>query len=316
MRLHERPSAVLGTCARETHAAAAPAMAPAIALPLHGSPAAETMALRITHAESDIDGGTFKGIASAFGVLIDHYVPTRIMPGAFAETIVRDRDRIKIIWQHDSWSPIGVPVVLRESGAGLEVEGRISGTTQGKDSLILLRDKVITELSIGFDPLEWSMTDEDGVAVRVITKLRLWEVSLVTWGANSGSKIRDVNALGATPAPAAIFAAALTLDAIDDAALRGVRRIEIERHYAAMGRKAPWQRDQASLAAQLEPLLSMPTPLSDAHRAEAHALLTSLGELLGTNEPAAVVPHPDAARIDSAVAGLEALAQQINITRG
>lgn len=150
-------------------------------------------------ASASVPEDHFRGVASVFGNLIDAHVPTVIHPGAFKKTLDENAGRVRILWQHRDDEPIGRPVEMRETPLGLEVVGRISNTARGKDALTLMRDGVITDLSIGFDPITHSMEDDDTHGrVRHIRELRLWEFSPVTWGANEPAKVQEINA-AATP---------------------------------------------------------------------------------------------------------------------
>lgn len=140
----------------------------------------------------------FGGLASAFHVRIDSWMPTFIEPGAFKHTLETpaERDRVRVLYQHQSELPIGKPTYMAEVPKGLLVMGRISETTLGSDTLILLRDGVISEMSIGFDPVEFTFKENDKKEMcRHITGVRLWEFSPVTFGANKGAKITVVNSL-------------------------------------------------------------------------------------------------------------------------
>jgi HK97 family phage prohead protease len=142
--------------------------------------------------EVKLEQGTFRGIASVFGSRVEAWMPTVILPGAFKKTLAEQAGRIKLLWQHDPSEPIGVPIALQETQRGLEIIGRISKTQRGEDALILMRDGVVSELSVGFDPLKWTMIkDEDNIEVRQIVELRLWEISVVTFAADSQAKILE-----------------------------------------------------------------------------------------------------------------------------
>jgi HK97 family phage prohead protease len=138
---------------------------------------------------------TFRGMASVYNTLIDAYMPTRILAGAFTRTLSGDTSRIKILWQHDPGTPIGVPTLLADRADGLEIQGKISKTTAGQDAIVLLEDQVITELSIGFEPVrqEFVSNQQTGVQERHILDLELFEVSLVTFAANRDAKIMSVH---------------------------------------------------------------------------------------------------------------------------
>jgi uncharacterized protein len=156
----------------------------------------ECFGLPFTIHAADPARGTFTGYASVFGTKIDTWIPTVIEKGAFKRTLKEQGDRVKILWQHDRDTPIGKPLSLRETDRGLEIVGKISETAQGKDVMVLLRDGVIDEMSIGFDPVKWTMdepTKEGEEGLRHIHEVRLWEVSLVTFAANPDAKILTVH---------------------------------------------------------------------------------------------------------------------------
>jgi len=106
-----------------------------------------------------------------------------IQRGAYAKTIQergpQGANRIKFLWQHDPWDPIGVPVELAEDERGLRAVTKIPATTRGRDALILYEEGVLTEHSVGIDVLRRADADQ-----AVIEEVRLWEGSVVTWGAN------------------------------------------------------------------------------------------------------------------------------------
>ncbi len=144
---------------------------------------------------ADDQTGVFEGIASVFGNPVATYPPTIIEQGAFTKTLQENAGRIKLLWQHDTKTPVGLPLELREVAEGLYTKGKVSQTTVGRDAIILMKDKVITELSIGFDAIKWEMkTEPNKEPVRHIKELKLYEVSLVTFAADSKAKIQSVHA--------------------------------------------------------------------------------------------------------------------------
>lgn len=145
------------------------------------------------------ESGEFEGLASRFGSMVDSFVPTVIEPGAFKNTLENRARGVKLLWMHDPAEPIGVPIELRETQDGLFVRGKISATDTGKAALILLKDKVVDEMSIGFDAIRYENVEhvnEDGSKqmVRHIKELNLWEISLVTFAADPGAKVTAVHA--------------------------------------------------------------------------------------------------------------------------
>lgn len=145
--------------------------------------------------ESADESGEFSGYAAVFGNKDDG--DDVIEKGAFSETIREDFDRIKILSQHNECElPIGKPIELREDEKGLYIRGKISDTQKGRDIQTLLKDGVLTELSIGYDVIEFDFDGKTGI--RRLKKIRLWEVSVVTWAMNDQAKIDEVKSIAAT----------------------------------------------------------------------------------------------------------------------
>ncbi|WP_051412186.1 HK97 family phage prohead protease [Halonatronum saccharophilum] len=134
----------------------------------------------------DQETGIFTGYAAVFGNV--DAGGDLIQAGAFSKTLKDEKDRIKICWQHDPYSPIGKPIEMSEDKKGLFVKGQISDTSLGKDVKILMKDGVINELSIGYDTVqkEW----KDGV--RHLKEVKLYEFSPVTWAMNDEALITSV----------------------------------------------------------------------------------------------------------------------------
>lgn len=155
-------------------------------------------AFACTFAADNLDAGIFSGHASIFHIPDDGQPPDIVMPGAFQKTIQEwgpsGKNRIKILAQHRAdWLPIGKPLTLEEDAKGLKFTGRISPTTLGRDVLTLMRDGVISEMSIGFDVVKDDFDRQKGV--RLLREVRLWEISPVTWAMHPDAKIEAVKAV-------------------------------------------------------------------------------------------------------------------------
>ena len=144
-----------------------------------------------------------KSIFSVFGNVDDG--GDRIWPGAFTQTIKQRADRIKVLWQHDSFSPpIGVPISIEEIGrsdlpekvkdespdasGGLLASVKYLDTPRGNEVLVGIRDGAITECSIGYDPVKFDWESVEGSKwdmIRNLKEVRLWDLSPVSWGMNS-----------------------------------------------------------------------------------------------------------------------------------
>lgn len=109
-----------------------------------------------------------------------------LKPGAFSRTIQENgpegKDRIMHLWQHNPMQPLAKPSELSEDSKGLRFVSKISDTTYGTDALKLYRDEVIKEHSIGFNTIKSHWSDEQDA--NIITEVKLWEGSTVTWAAN------------------------------------------------------------------------------------------------------------------------------------
>lgn len=141
----------------------------------------EYKTLKFELEDFDEEQGIFSGYAAVFGN-IDTGGDV-IEPGAFTKTIAEGWERVKILALHNDYDlPIGKPLELREDAHGLYIKGKISDTAMGKDVKTLLRDKVLNEMSIGYDPVTFDYDKEDGV--RHLREVKLWEVSIVTWAMN------------------------------------------------------------------------------------------------------------------------------------
>ncbi|MFO1243105.1 MAG: HK97 family phage prohead protease [Rickettsiales bacterium] len=135
------------------------------------------------------ESGVFAGYASVFSIVDDQH--DMILPGAFTETLLRPVSAIKLLWQHDIKEPIGQIEELREDENGLYIKGRLLlDISRAREAYTLLRQGVLSGLSIGYSPLRY---DYDPVSnVRLLKQVDLWEISLVTFPANTAARITVV----------------------------------------------------------------------------------------------------------------------------
>ena len=139
------------------------------------------------------EDGTFEGYGAVFGNVDSAY--DVIQPGAFRDTLKEKKlTDIKMLWQHDPATPIGVWQEMSEDQTGLYVKGKILTAVQkGAEALALMQAGVLDGLSIGFRTVK-SMW-EDGVDYRQLLAIDLWEVSVVTFPANPKAKVDRVKSL-------------------------------------------------------------------------------------------------------------------------
>jgi len=132
----------------------------------------------------DVESRIVKGYFSTFGVRdSDNDI---IKSGAYSKTIAESgpegSNRIQHLWQHNPMQPLGKPKALFEDDMGLNFETQVSDTSYGIDALKLYRDEVINEHSVGFEIVKEHYSEEE--QANLITEIKLWEGSSVTWGAN------------------------------------------------------------------------------------------------------------------------------------
>lgn len=150
------------------------------------------------------DGAGISGYAATFNKL-DSY-GTAFAPGAFDKTLSERRDKIALLYNHDPAINIGIPEKLETDERGLAIDARIfddgaDGTTLSRR----LRAGARYGLSFGFRTIQdRAVTDDDTIdmsqigeamlwdGVRVITEVKLYEVSVVTFPANDAAEITAV----------------------------------------------------------------------------------------------------------------------------
>ena len=138
--------------------------------------------------EVNEEEGIFEGYASTFTDIPDAYGDV-VDKGAFKKTIKENRNRIKILWNHDVFEPIGKPIELSEDETGLFVKGKLTlGVQRAKEVLALMKDGVINEMSIGYQTITEKLVD----GVRHLKEVKLFDVSPVTFAANPTAQVLDV----------------------------------------------------------------------------------------------------------------------------
>jgi len=139
------------------------------------------------------EDGSFAGYASIFDVTDSQ--KDIVLRGAFKRTLAEREggQSVKLLWQHRMDEPIGVLTEIREDAKGLYVEGKLLLDVQrGWEAYTLLKSGAIDGLSIGYSAVDFDFDGETGI--RMLSDVELWEVSLVTFPANSHAGVTAVKA--------------------------------------------------------------------------------------------------------------------------
>jgi len=125
----------------------------------------------------------FEGLASTFGNidLVDDVVDK----GAFVNSLVGRMP--KVLWQHDTAEPIGMPEQIMETEQGLFIRARLPKDDTFVTGRVIpqLRVGSISSMSIGFTVKDFDV--EEGI--RHLKEIDLFEISLVTFPANTKAEV-------------------------------------------------------------------------------------------------------------------------------
>lgn len=136
--------------------------------------------------------GRFGGYLSVFGN-IDWYGEV-VERGAWAESIAAWKasgEKVPLLWQHESWEPIGIWDNFREDDKGLYGEAQIlvdAGPLEAR-AWAHIKAGSLAGLSPGYYLEEWAQTDDGQFR---ILKADLREGSVVTFPANRAAQIDEV----------------------------------------------------------------------------------------------------------------------------
>lgn len=135
------------------------------------------------------DEGVIEGYASVYGN-IDSYGDV-VEKGAFKSLFEKDNSVIPILWQHNTREPIGGASSFKEDESGLYMKASLVMEVQkAQEAKALAKAGVVTGLSIGYTVNEYTYNKEENVTH--LTDLKLWEVSLVTFPANTEARVENV----------------------------------------------------------------------------------------------------------------------------
>lgn len=172
----------------------------------------ETKLIKFSQAKlapdiENTDAMTFSGYGAAFGN-IDSYGDV-IQKGAFSAYLsdVKSgkQDWPSMLTQHGGWAvsandltPVGVYTDLKEDETGLKTSGNLAPTPRGMEIHALMKMQprpAISGLSIGYFAREFEFGGKKDSYNRLLKRVDLVEISIVTFPANGKARISDVKSI-------------------------------------------------------------------------------------------------------------------------
>lgn len=157
---------------------------------------ASTIAIKAGPADG-LAEGQFSAYASVFGN-VDSYGDV-VMPGAFKDDLARWKESgrpIPLLFGHNMSDPdynIGHVMTAAEDDTGLKVTAQLDlENPKAKQVYRMLKGRRIDQMSFAYDVLDGAKAERDGEDVYELRALKLYEVSVVTVGANSETEILAV----------------------------------------------------------------------------------------------------------------------------
>lgn len=152
--------------------------------------------IKIEQRSGDDKGITLRGYAAVFNSLSEDLGGFReqIVPGAFKEAI--ETDDIRALLNHDANFVLGrnraKTLELKEDARGLAVVINAPDTSFARDLVVSMERGDITQMSFAFrvkpNGEDWAKND-DGVWIRSVKRVRLYDVSPVTYAAYTATDI-------------------------------------------------------------------------------------------------------------------------------
>ncbi len=111
----------------------------------------------------------------------------RFARGAFNQSLLDNPD-VAILWGHDTTRPLGrvanKSLTLRSDNIGLYYSLTPNERSPlGQEALATVEAGTVNQVSVGFSAIEEEWDDKGDMPRRLVTRARLYEISLVLWGA-------------------------------------------------------------------------------------------------------------------------------------
>ena len=122
-----------------------------------------------------------------------------ILPGAFKQSLnmrgpqSETNRKIAFLRMHDWTKQIGRMDELEEDNYGLRFIAVMGRSSIGEDALRDYQDGIIREHSIGFEYLSSGIDYDESTDTFMVSQVKLWEGSAVTFGANENTPVLEVS---------------------------------------------------------------------------------------------------------------------------
>lgn len=150
--------------------------------------------------EAGLEDGQFEAYASIFGN-VDSYGDV-VQPGAFANTLkewAESGNFLPVLFGHNMMDPdynIGHVIEATEDERGLRVLAQLDlESPKGAHIHRMLKGKRISQMSFAYDVIKGTWGQLEGQDVYELHEVKVYEVSLVTIGANQETEILAVKGL-------------------------------------------------------------------------------------------------------------------------
>lgn len=113
--------------------------------------------------------------------------------GMFTKSVKESFSDIRMLLNHDPKQAPGKPMEVWEDDTHAYSKSFIGTHTLGDDTLKMLDEGIIKDVSYGFDPIKSTAVKKEGSKGRDFKEAKLWEYSPLThWGAHPGSHVESV----------------------------------------------------------------------------------------------------------------------------
>jgi HK97 family phage prohead protease len=112
--------------------------------------------------------------------------------GMFTKSVKESFADIRMYLNHDPKQSPGRPMDIWEDNNHAYAKSYMGTHTLGEDTLKMMDEGIITDVSYGFDPIKAAPVKKNSKG-RKFTEVKLWEYSPLThWGAHPGSYVQSV----------------------------------------------------------------------------------------------------------------------------